>query len=73
VTIRATRRVPNNDHPPSEHAVADDSYFTVLLSDVFDFKGHSLENYRSIREVQASFRQRLLALDRIEGDTYWLL
>jgi hypothetical protein len=69
VAIRATRRVSHNDHPPRQHAVADDSHFTALLSSVFDLKGDALKDHLGIREVQAPFRQRLLALDRIEGDT----
>ncbi len=62
MTIRATQCVPNDDHPPGQHAVTDDSHFTVLPSHVFDLKGNSFKDYLGIRKVQSSFRQRLLAL-----------
>ena len=52
MTIRATRRVPNNDHPPRQHAVADDSLFTVLLAAVLYLKGNALKHRLGIREVQ---------------------
>ena len=52
VANRVTRRIPNDDHPPCEQAIADDSCFTVLFLDVFDLKGHTLEDCLGICEVQ---------------------
>jgi hypothetical protein len=70
VAIRATRCVPNDNHPPRQQTVADDSHFPVLFANVFDLKGNALKDHLGIRKVQTSFYQRLLAFYGIEGDAY---
>ena len=69
VAIRATRCVPNDNHPPCQQTVADDSHFPVLFANVLNLKGNALKDHLGIHKVQPSFCQRLLAFYRIKGDT----
>ena len=70
MTIRATRRVSDDDHPPSQHAETDDSLLTMLLAGVFNFKGDALKNYFGIRKAKAALRQRFFPLKGIDGDDH---
>ncbi len=73
MTIRATRRISDNDHLLRQQTVTNDSFLTVILAYVLHLKEDALEDEFGIREVQSPFRQRSLALDWIESDTHGLL
>jgi hypothetical protein len=58
VTIRATRCVADYHHAASQKAVADDSYFTIVLACGLDLKRHAGEDDRCVFEVQSALFQR---------------
>ncbi len=70
VANRATRGVADYDKPASEQAEAEDSAFTIVLTRVLDLDGDTLEDNRSVLEVQTSFSQRSFAFGQIEGDAH---
>ncbi len=73
VTFRATRCVSDYDHPTDQHAITNDSNFSVVLSRVFHFDRNALEHQSGVCKVQPSFRQSSIALDWIEGNSHRLL
>ena len=68
VTIRATRRVANNDNPTMEQTKADDADFTVASAIVFDLERRSRENELCVLEVESAFRKGGGSLDRVIRD-----
>ncbi len=70
VTIRATRRVAQDNQPLFQQAIANNSLLTVVPSCVFNLKCDTSEDQLSICEVQPTFSQCYCALGRIEGDCH---
>jgi hypothetical protein len=73
VASRATRRVADHDKAAGEHAIANDSAFTVISAPVFDLYGDAVKYGSRVLEVQASIRKSASALREIEGNAHWLL
>jgi hypothetical protein len=70
VADRATRRVPDDNHPVFQAAVADDSTFAVVLASVYDLYGRSVKHDQGILEVEAALSESLLSLGWIEGQAH---
>lgn len=65
----AARCVPDYDHSTEQEPVTDDPGLTVILARILDFKGDAFKDDLRVLEGQATRGKRLVALDRVEGDT----
>jgi hypothetical protein len=70
VANRATRCVSDDDHPPSQQSVADDSALAVVLARVVNLDGRAFKDERGVFKVEAPLTQSLLSLGRIEGEAH---
>ena len=70
VTHLATRGVANNDQSTSNQAVTDDSFFTIVLSGIFNLDCQAIKHGDSIVKVQPTICQCLLAFCGVEGYTH---
>jgi hypothetical protein len=70
VANRATPRVPDDDHPALQLAVADHSTFAVILAPVFNLDCRSFKDAQGIFKVKTSLSQSLFSLGRIEAQAH---
>jgi hypothetical protein len=70
VANRATRCVPDDDHPSIQQPVADDPTFAVVPAGVINLDGDTFEDKHCVSKVEAPFTQSLRSLGRVEGKTH---
>jgi hypothetical protein len=70
VANRATRCVPDDDHPTFEVAIADDSRFAVVFAPVFHLDGRSFKHDQGICKVESALSESPLSLCGIVGQSH---
>jgi hypothetical protein len=70
VAIRATRRVADHHHSITKHPKADDSFFAVVLAQVFRLESRACKDQDRIRKVKASRLYCFDSLRWVVGDCH---